>query len=288
MRRGWILSMGFLAGFLQVAESQELSLNLTFLDRVKIKHKAEGLEEPSGIVVSSDGTLWTVSDDTKRVFALDPSGELLREESFKIDAKDLEGLALRHEDNVLLAVQEGSNEILEISLEDEDVVRQAAVASMGGFDEIEAWFEDDDDHANKGLEGITWNPDTETIFVLKEGEPGLLIEVSRDLETIESHRLLDKEAGFADDDVSSKKIDFSGLCYDATRGGFWIVSDRARRAYFFDAKKKRVQQSFTLGYEKGGEYREIEKAEGIALSPDGSQLYIVSDAEARLYIYQVN
>ncbi len=265
-----------------------MSFTLTYLDRVKIRHKAEGLKEPSGIVVSGDGTLWTVSDDTKRVFALSPSGELLEEAGFKIDARDLEGLAFRHEDNVLLAVQEGTNEILEISLEDEDIVRQAAVASMTGFESIAAWFEDDDDHTNKGLEGITWNPYTGTIFVLKEGEPGLLIEVSRDLKTIESHCLLDKEAGFADDDIASKKIDFSGLCYDPARGGFWIVSDKARRAFFFDAKEKRVRRSFTLGYEKGGQCREIEKAEGIALSRDGSRLYIVSDEEARLYIYQVN
>lgn len=286
MRYRLILSMGFLAGFLQVAEAQELSLSLTFLHRVKIKHKSQGLEEPSGVVVSKDGNLWTVSDDTKRVFALTPHGQLLKEDSFKIDVKDLEGLTLRHEDNVLLAVQEGSNEILEISLGDEKVVDQAALSSMSGYESIADWFEDDDDE-NKGLEGITWNPDSETIFVLKEGDPGLLIEVSDDLKTIESHIALNKETGFADDDKSSKKIDFSGVCYDPAHAGFWIVSDKARRAYFFVAQEKQVKQSFALGYEKDGEYREIEKAEGIGFSPDGNNLYIVSDEEARLYVYAV-
>lgn len=286
MRYHFILSIGFLAGFLQVAGAQELSLSLTYLYRANIKHKAQGLEEPSGVVVSKDGTLWTVSDDTKRIFALTPSGKLRKEYSFKIDVKDLEGLAFRYKDNVLLAVQEGSNEILEISLGDEEVVGQAALASMSGYESIAAWFEDDDD-ANKGLEGITWNPDTETIFILKEGKPGLLIEVARDLKTIESHIVLNEKAGFADDDTSGKKIDFSGVCYDPAHAGFWIVSDKARRAYFFDAQEKQVKQSFALGYEKDGEYREIEKAEGVALSPDGSQLYIVSDEEARLYVFQV-
>ena len=74
------------------------------------------------------------------------------------------------------------------------------------------------------------------------------------------------------------------------RDGFFdfaLVSDKAKRLYLFDPTTERVQQSFALGYNLRGAYREIEKAEGVAMNPDTDRLYIVSDEEARLYIYQV-
>ena len=46
-------------------------------------------------------------------------------------------------------------------------------------------------------------------------------------------------------------------------------------------------QSLKLGYGHDCEYREIEKAEGIAIDPDENRLYIVSDETARLYTFDI-
>ena len=141
--------------------------------------------------------------------------------------------------------------------------------------------------ANKGLEGITFNPDTGTVFVLKEGEPGLLIEISGDLDSIVGAKVLDAANGFMDDDVDGAEIDFSGIQYDQTRSLFWIVSDKAKRLFLYDWGQNQVIQSAALGFEKDGEFQEIEKAEGVAVDPQSSRLYVVSDEEARLYVFDI-
>ncbi|CAD7855897.1 MAG: hypothetical protein [Olavius algarvensis Gamma 1 endosymbiont] len=46
-------------------------------------------------------------------------------------------------------------------------------------------------------------------------------------------------------------------------------------------------QSARLGYGNKGKYREIEKAEGVAIDPDTHRLYVVSDKEARLYVFDI-
>jgi uncharacterized protein YjiK len=40
----------------------------------------------------------------------------------------------------------------------------------------------------------------------------------------------------------------------------------------------------SVGHEKDGEFPEIEKAEGVAVDLQTNRLYVVSDADARLYV----
>ena len=75
-----------------------------------------------------------------------------------------------------------------------------------------------DDGANKGLEGIAHNTRTGTLFAMKEGKPGLLIELSPDQQSIQAHRLLNEDNGFCDPEVEREDIDFSDLCHDSSRG----------------------------------------------------------------------
>ena len=83
------------------------------------------------------------------------------------------------------------------------------------------------------------------------------------------------------------KLDFSGIVYDQNRKHFWIVSDKGQRLFLYDWKQNQVIQSFTLGYGANGEYKEIKKAEGVAIDPDSNRLFVVSDKEARLYVYNI-
>jgi len=109
------------------------------------------------------------------------------------------------------------------------VVDRQRLADMAGYDAIAHYFVGG--KANKGLEGITWNQETGTIFVMKEGIPGLLVEVSPDLRTIRNHRLLNAENGFRDAEVSAEDLDFSDICHDRSRDRFWIISDKAKRLF---------------------------------------------------------
>lgn len=259
---------------------------MTYLAHFDIKNEVEGLNEPSGLALSHErNALWTISDDTKMIFKLSLEGDLNTGESFEIPENEMEGITLDPTGEFLFTVKEDDNEIIKIMIDSQEVVNRQRLAEMLGYDAVAHYFTDGGE--NKGLEGITWNNETGTIFVMKEGKPGLLMEVSTDLTTIQNHQLLNEENGFRDTEIAADKIDFSDLCYDQSRDLFWIISDKARRLYLYDWKRNKVMQSSTLGYAKDGKYHEIEKAEGFAIDPDTNRLYVASDKEARLYVYDI-
>ncbi|MEL7083127.1 MAG: SdiA-regulated domain-containing protein [Cyanobacteria bacterium J06597_1] len=276
--------------------SQNLPLSLRYLSCLDIKHKPEGLREPSGLALSPQThTLWTVSDDTKRIFCLDSEGNIQHHQTFAIPVDGLEGIAFEPSGECVLAVKEETNEVLRIRLSDTQVVSRVALRDMANYTTIASFFSGtgsdsspaDTALANKGLEGITWNEASATVFTVKEGYPGLLIELSGTLGTIIGHTLLDKRRGFSAPELASDDIDFSGLCYDRTRNSLWIVSDRAKRLFLFDLATQTVRQSFPLTYSKNGKQRRIVKAEGVVLDPDNNRLYIASDRKAKIYLYEI-
>lgn len=261
-------------------------INLTYLNRFKIKDKNVGLTEPSGLTLSHDGKgLWTISDDTRRIFSLTLEGKLQKSRSFKVPDKGLEGLTIDPTGKFLFAVREESNEVIKLNITKQRVAKRRRLASMTGYEAIAGFFAGSTE--NKGLEGLTWNTRSGTLFALKEGKPGLLIEIAVDLQSIVSHIELDADRGFVDPGTSAGDIDYSGICFDPSRGLFWIVSDKARRVYLFDPDTGQVVQSAPLAYSKSGEFREVAKAEGVAYDSETSRLYVVSDEEVRLYVFEV-
>ena len=261
-------------------------ITLTCLDRIKIKDEDAKLTEPSGLVLSHDGRgLWTVSDDTKRIFYLTLEGKLKRDRCFKVPDKGLEGLTIEPNGEHLFAVREERSEVIKLNIETQKVTDLRRLASMTGYQQIARFFGGRAD--NKGLEGLTWNTQSGTLFALKEGKPGLLIEISADLEAILGHSELDADLGFVDPGTPDDDIDYSGICFDPSRGQFWIVSDKARRVYLYDSDSSQVVQSAPLAYAKDGELREVKKAEGVAYDSETSRLYVVSDEEVRLYVFDV-
>lgn len=271
-----------------------MSFTLTYLERYKIKDKAQDLNEPSGLALTKkrDG-FWTVSDDTRKAFRLDLEGRLDPKRTFKVPVSGLEGITLDGDGSHLVVVKEEDredgkdepNEIIKIEIKKGRVAERRPLESLAGYETVAGHFASGKE--NKGFEGIAWNPDSGSYFLLKEGFPGLLLEVSADLQRILSHRVLGWSNGFRDSDLSSAEIDYSGLSYDATRGAFWIVSDKARRLFLYDPVKDAVIADAALGYVKDGKYREIEKAEGVTVDPEAGRLYVVSDEEGRLYVFDL-
>lgn len=262
------------------------SFSLTYLNHFDIKNETEGLIEPSGLVLSHSGNaLWTVSDDTKKIFKISLTGKLKKKKSFSISDSELEGITLIHEDKSLLVAKESNNELIKISIETQEVTDRNCLEQMTDYDAVASYFSNE--ILNKGLEGISWNPDTKTLFAMKEGNPGLLMEISQDLKTIIRHQILSADNGFYDAEVISEKIDFSDVCYDKTRDAFWIISDMAKRLFLYDWSENKVIQSSKLAYGHKGEYCEVQKAEGVAINPDKNHLYIVSDESARLYVFDL-
>lgn len=262
------------------------AIALAYIDRFDLRKADEDIREPSGLTWMPDGTtLWTVSDDNRRIFPLTTTGDLLQERSFRIEPTGLEGIALDGSGNFLYVVQEEENEIFKVDLAAGATIMRRQLRDMAGYDQVAADFAQGG--TNKGLEGIAWHSKRGSWFVLKEGEPGLLLELTASLDQILEHRLLSADNGFVDDDTSSEKLDFSGLFYDATDDLFWIVSDQGQRLFLYDWQSDSVVQSVPLRYERNGKPHEIEKAEGVAYDEVAQRLYVVSDAEARLYVFAV-
>ena len=266
----------------------EHGFNLTYLHRFNILNEEEKLREPSGLALAhGNDALWTVSDDTNKIFKMSLDGVLLKDQSFKIKDSELEGIALDPSGEFLVTVKESKNEIIKIRIDTRQRADKKKLKDMVGYESVKHHFKKKK-KSNKGLEGITWHTKKGTIFVIKEGKPGLLLEVSQDLKTILNHQLLNGENGFQDSELKSKKIDFSGICYDPSRDRFWIASHKAKRVFLYNWNKNEVTQSFRLGYEKNGEFQRINQAEGIAVDPDKNRLYIVCDVDKLLYVFDID
>ena len=205
-------------------------ISLTYLDRFDVKDEAAELVEPSGLALDSAGRgLWTVCDTSDRIFNLSLKGKLRETPRFKAPKKGLEGIACDPEGAHLYTNRETSNEIYTLRADDGHVVARRAIGELESSGEISRLFKDQKKDKNKGLEGIAWNRHRGSLFVLKEGAPGLIVEVDAALTQVRGHALLDHRNGFVDPTGRAGKVDYSGLCYDFTRALFWIVSDQARR-----------------------------------------------------------
>jgi len=309
MRRAvlWFFMTGVLLLYSGVGHSfvglalahDEDALSLTFLGDVGLKDL--GPEEPSGLAWgrSSKGNprLWVVSDDTASLYVLKEIRRSDTTSTLKItgifplspEATELEGVTMDASGGPVL-VQEGENRIIRLEADTFEEEETVSLAQMEGFDRIQEFFVDAS--GNKGLEGIAWNVTQDTFFVVKEGRPPMLIELRGDLREILNYWILDQEHGFSVPERSQDTLDVSGIAYDSRRDVLWLVSDKGQHVFVYDYHRHMVTQRLPLGYRVGkgkgiGTYQRIKKAEGVAISPDGLTLSVVSDDEARLYAYTI-
>ena len=238
-------------------------LQLELLEHHPIRDAASGLNEPSGLALDRQGTsLYTVSDDTKIIFNLDLQGRIIPDSSFLINLKDLEGVAVTADGKMILAVQEESNSIIQFDIISRKEIQQIPLRTLKNYDQIAVYF--NHKNQNKGLEGITINFNNNHIFAVKEGEPGLLIELDSKCETIINHCKLNEKHGFKHPRIKSEKLDFSGLSYDYTSDTIWITSDKGECLFHFNFDDKQVLNRLDLPRESDTQSKRVAKSEGIA------------------------
>ncbi len=262
-------------------------LDLRFIESFKIADKKHGFVEPSGLSLSHSGdSFWSVSDDTKAIFNLGLDGKVRKSASFPLDVNDLEGIILDPSGELLYAVQEKNNQIIKIDVADRNMLVRRALADMEGYDAIAPLLANSS--RNKGLEGITLDPEDGTIYVIVESEPRLLVLVSPDLQAITGHRVLSAESGFVDDVENDRGLDISGLAYDQRDGRIWIVSEKGARVFRYDLASNRAQ-SAPLLIPDGDDIKRLKGAEGVAFDARTHRLYILTDKDkrSRLYVFEV-
>jgi len=260
---------------------------LELISRHKIRDPGLGLNEPSGLSLNADGTaLYTVSDDTKAIYCMDLEGRVSLRESLFVSVSDLEGLALSSDGQQLFAVQEDTNSVISIDLASRRELQHSPLESMANYASVAMHFPSEPD--NKGLEGITVNSTNQHVFVVKEGRPGLLIELDAECSTILSSRLLTTANGFSHPKLGPRRLDFSGLSYDSQRDTLWIASDKGQCLFHYDWNRDRVLQRLDLMLDPEGKSKRVRKAEGIAVDSKRGRVYVVSDRDAELYVFQLH
>jgi len=207
------------------------------------------VEEPSGLDLALDNlSLWTVSDKRGKMYQLDLTGQILRETS--IPGVDLEGITIDSNGETIWVAQESLGEILQVDTFGNELQRIIIPAVRDG---------------SGGLEGITINTINNHLFLLKEKDPSVLIELNTAFETILFKRI-------------SNAQDYSGMDYNEVENELWIVSDVDKEVYRYDLSGA-LLDSYPIN---------IDKAEGIAFDNINNLVYIVSDSADSLFVYKYN
>jgi uncharacterized protein YjiK len=121
-------------------------------------------------------------------------------------------------------------------------------------------FDVDADDGNSGIEGLAFDRDGH-LYVAKEKDPARIFELDR-----EGNVLRDDKIRFADD--------LSALAFDPGDGHLYALSDEEHALYRLDENRD-VELAWRLP---------VEHPEGIAF--DGDLVYVVSDSEERLYVFE--
>lgn len=207
------------------------------------------IPEPSGLsLAAASNELWLVSDRTSRVYRIDTQGRELESLSFKGD--DLEGISFDPRDSSLWVVEEIKRELVHLGKDGTLLNRFKLV------------FPSND--PSKGLEGVSFAPQPSRLMLLNEADPGMLFHTDLQGQITDRFPL-----NFADD--------YSGLFAEPQQGILWILSDESQTLSRCSIDGK-LQQGYQLG---------ISKAEGIAIDRAQARIYIVSDSEAKLYVYEL-
>jgi len=159
---------------------------------------------------------------------------------------DLEGVSTFTENKLLLA-EERTKEIVEFDM------------STGITSKHKIIYENSDE--NSGIEGVAYNTSDGTIFMLNEKNPGKLIRLRSDFSIIAEYNL-------------NFSADYSGIFYEKSSNNLWIVCDQNKTINKCTLRGELIE-SYSIG---------VTQAEGIAIA--NNKIYIVSDAEGKLYSYK--
>lgn len=205
--------------------------------------------EPSGLSLHANGmSLWTVSDQTAKVYQLSLDGKLLKTLSYQ--GEDLEAVSQSPLDFSLWVAEERSREIVHLDSTGKELGRY--------------FIPVDQRSENSGLEGIAVHPFNGRNYVLNEKDPAVFLKLTTG-QSIAHSTTID----FVDD--------CSGLDFEPQGSFCWLVSDESKKVVKCDSSGLKIE-SFKIS---------VDKAEGIAVSTADSIIYIVSDSEQKLYLFRM-
>ncbi len=221
-------------------------------DKYKIEFiKSYNLDiaEPSGLSWALNQIdLIIVDDHTNKAFTIDINGNKLS--GFPYEGDDTEGITIDKLNNKIWIAEEAKSKLIQLD--------------ANGNETNSYKIDINRTSEKKGLEGLTYDSNNKTFYILNEAKPGLLIKWQINKGIISQTQL-----DFAQD--------YSGIFFNNADQSLWIVSDQSQKLFYCN-KDAKVLQYFDLDYPK---------AEGIVVDIANNRIYIVSDSEHKLYIYKI-
>ena len=205
------------------------------------------MPEPSGLALDPSGNnLWIVSDAKGQIYKTDLTGKLID----KIDVKssDYEGVAVSADGQTLYLLDEAKNRITCHNLDGK---------------KIETFDLSEKASAKSGPEGIDIDWKTGNIIVVNEKNPKVLY-------------LLDSQGQeLFKTDITSLS-DLSAVCVNPKNKEIWMLSDE-------DQKLLRILPDYSIAEEF---LIDVEQMEGLAIDFKKKRIYIISDREEELHIFE--
>ncbi|WP_196895057.1 SdiA-regulated domain-containing protein [Aureivirga marina] len=205
------------------------------------------IKEPSGI---------SISESENTLFIVSDNDGAIYEttlagdvlSTIELDIIDLEGITYDSKENLFWIISENKRKLYAVNMEGKIVEKHKISGKQK--------------HKNSGLEGICFNPNDNFLYILNEKSPKQLLQVSTKGNVENTMKLPFTK-------------DVSGIFCDKDNS-FWIVSDESNVVIHLSKEGELIEELPI----------EIHQAEGIVISKKGT-VYIVSDAENRLYEYQL-
>jgi uncharacterized protein YjiK len=196
---------------------------------------------------STKDILYTVSDNTSKVYKITTTGRIMAE--YLYTGSDLEGVCFVDNQFVYVA---------------EERLRKIVKLDLQGIKVSEKMIPVEYNKENEGLEGIAYATFNQHFYIVNEMNPGILIETDKNLNVLNTYDLT-----FADD--------YSGICVDNLNKELWILSDMSATA-----NKCTMEGDLIVSYSIP-----VTNPEGIAFYPQDSIMYIISDSQSKLFKFDL-
>jgi uncharacterized protein YjiK len=166
-----------------------------------IKEIQLSVPEPSDLYFDkSTNTLWTVGDETSKIYNIDLKGKVL--DTKDVNGFDLEGITFIND--TTLAVILERDRIVVLLNKNGNETKRFSIDLYG--------------KPNKGLEGISFNGSTNHLYIVNEKSPKVLLETD-----LEGNILKKVKINFAED--------LSGVHYSTKNNLLWLISDESKSVY---------------------------------------------------------
>lgn len=220
----------------------------------------------SALTVHADtGHLWTVTDDDVRLVEFTDRGQFIREVTLP-DFDDAEGLCHVGGQQFLVAEEKKMRiTLVEVPADAVEIVTVERSISL-----------DVKSKKNKGLEGVSYDAKTDSLFAVREDKPPAVYRI---------RPLLGKGKSNTDPlplDLMGFE-DLSDTHFDPSTGWLWLLSHESQFAAAFDSNGDRVVE-VVLKRGHHGLPEDVPQAEGIARDRNGT-LFICSEPN-RIYRFR--